>query len=315
MEYKDYYKILDVARDASPEDIKRSYRKLARKYHPDVSTEADGEARFKEVSEAYEVLHDPEKRAAYDELGADWQSGQRFQPPPNWDPGFEFQGGGFTTGDAEQFSDFFENLFGRRSDSGFRRQSSGFSARGEDSYARILISLEDAYQGATRTITLQTTEVDADGRPRRKDRSLNVKIPKGVRQGQHIRLAKQGGAAYGRGEPGDLFLEIEFQPHPFYRVEGKDVYLTLPIAPWEAALGATVKAPTPAGNVDLKIPPHSAAGRKLRLKGRGIPSASPGDLYAVVDIVLPSPETDKEKQAYEDFRQAFDFNPRNHLGV
>ncbi|MEW7979161.1 MAG: DnaJ C-terminal domain-containing protein [Candidatus Sedimenticola endophacoides] len=317
MEFKDYYKIMGVKRDASQDEIKRAYRKLARKYHPDVSKEADAEARFKEVGEAYEVLKDPEKRAAYDQLGANWKAGQDFRPPPDWDQGFEFHGGGFTGADAEQFSDFFESLFGRGGlGGGYTRQARReFHARGEDTYAKVLIDLEDAYQGATRTLTLKHTELGPDGRPQLKERSLNVRIPKGVRQGQHIRLAKQGGAGIGKGEAGDLYLEVEFRPHAFYQVEGKDVYVSLPVAPWEAALGATVKAPMPTGPVDLKIPANSSDGRKLRLKERGIPAREPGDLYVVLRIALPKADSDAVKQAYEAFRQATEFNPRAHLGV
>ena len=317
MEFKDYYQIMGVKRDATQDEIKRAYRKLARKYHPDVSKERDAEARFKEVGEAYEVLKDPEKRAAYDQLGANWKAGQDFRPPPDWDQGFEFHGGGFTGADAEQFSDFFESLFGGRAAGGgyTRYARREYSARGEDTYAKVLIDLEDAYRGATRTLTLKHTEPGPDGRPQVREHSLNVRIPKGVRQGQHIRLAKQGGTGIGKGQAGDLYLEVEFRPHPFYKVEGKDVYVDLPVAPWEAALGATIKAPTPTGPVDLKIPPNSSAGRKLRLKGRGIPARAPGDLYVVLQIALPKADSDAAKQAYQAFRKATDFNPRARLGV
>lgn len=317
MEFKDYYQIIGVDRDASQDEIRRAYRKLARKYHPDVSKEADAEARFKEVGEAYEVLKDPEKRAAYDQLGANWQNGQDFRPPPDWNQGFEFHGGGFTGADAEHFSDFFESLFGRGDFAGQTRshQHREFHGRGEDSHARVLIDLKEAYEGASRTLTLKHTELDANGRPYLKDRTLNVRIPKGVYQGQHIRLAKQGGPGYGKGEPGDLYLEVDFQPHPFYKVEGKDVYLELPIAPWEAALGATVRAPTPTGPVDLKIPANTTHGRKLRLKGRGIPAAQAGDLYAVLQIHLPPADSEPVKKAYEALRAASNFDPRANLGV
>ena len=317
MEYKDYYKIMGIKRDATQDEIKRAHRKLARKYHPDVSKEPDAEARFKEMSEAYEVLKDPEKRAAYDQLGANWKAGQEFRPPPDWNQGFEFHGGGFTSADAEQFSDFFETLFGR---GGFTQGFGGrvqreFHVRGEDTHARIMIDLEDAYHGSTRLLTLKHTELGADGRPQLKERTLNVRIPKGVHQGQHIRLAKQGGAGIGKGEAGDLYLEVEFRPHPLYRVDGKDLFLDLPVTPWEAALGANVKAPTPTGAVDLKIPPGSAGGRKLRLKGRGIPGKKPGDLYVVLRIALPPAQTEAAKAAYRDFEKALPFNPRTHLGV
>ncbi len=324
MEFKDYYEIMGVSRDATQDEIKRAYRKLARKYHPDVSKEPDAEQRFKEIGEAYEVLKDPEKRAAYDQLGANWQQGQDFRPPPDWDQGFEFHGGGYTGADAEQFSDFFESLFGRARGGGGRRYTystggaggGGFDMPGEDTYAKVMIDIEDAYNGATRAMTLRHTELGPDGRPQLKERTLNVRIPKGVRQGQHIRLAKQGSPGVGKGEPGDLYLEVEFRPHPFYRVEGKDVYLDLPVAPWEAALGAKVKVPTPAGAVDLKIPAGSAAGRKLRLKGKGIPAKQPGDFYVVLQIALPPADDDKARAAYEEFGKAFPgFNPRARLGV
>jgi curved DNA-binding protein len=314
VEFKDYYQIMGVKRDATQDEVKRAYRKLARKYHPDVSKESDAEARFKEVGEAYEVLKDPEKRAAYDQLGANWKAGQDFRPPPDWDAGFEFHGGGFSTADASQFSDFFESLFGH----GFATAGAGrggFHAHGEDAHAKVLIDLEDAYHGATRTLNLQHTELGADGRPQVKQRTLNARIPRGVRQGQLIRLAGQGGAGMGKGKAGDLYLEVEFRPHPFYHVEGRDVFLDLPVAPWEAALGATVKAPTPAGTVDLKIPPGSAGGRKLRLKGRGIPGATPGDFYVVLQIALPAAESAAAKAAYREMEQALKFNPRARMGV
>lgn len=312
MEYKDYYKTMGLSRSATQDEIKRAYRKLARKYHPDVSKEPDAEQRFKEIGEAYEVLKDPEKRAAYDRLGADWRAGQEFRPPPDWDRGFSFAGGGFTPGDASQFSDFFESLFGRGFAWGGGRE---VQARGEDTYAKVVIDLEDAYHGATRTLNLRHTEVSPDGRPVVAERALNVRIPKGVRPGQHIRLAGQGGAGRGQGEAGDLYLEVELRPHPLYRVEGRDVFLELPVAPWEAALGASVKAPTPTGAVDLKIPSGSANGRKLRLKGRGIPSKPPGDLYVVLQIALPPAETEAAKALYRKMAEELRFNPRRHLGV
>lgn len=325
MEYKDYYQLLGVKRDANQDEIKRSYRKLARKYHPDVSKEDDAEEKFKEVNEAYEVLKDPEKRAAYDQLGANWQQGQDFRPPPNWDQGFEFHGGGFTSADAADFSDFFESLFGR---GGFSHgqsygqqygQSStghaGFRSQGKDSHSKVAIDLEDAYQGATHALTFRHSELGSDGRPHVKERTLKVRIPKGVQQGQQIRLSGQGSPGIGQGKPGDLYLEITFKPHTLYRVEGKDVYMDLPISPWEAALGASLTAPTPAGSVNLKIPPHSSTGKKLRLKGRGIPAKDPGDFYVVLQIALPPAETEAAKKAYRDFQQAMDFNPREKLGV
>jgi len=320
MDYKDYYKIMGVERDASQNEIKRAYRKLARKYHPDVSSEADAEQRFKEVGEAYEVLKDPEKRAAYDQLGENWKAGNDFTPPPDWDAGFEFSGGGYTGGDASAYSDFFESLFGQRftaSQSGPHAgsQQSGFHARGQDHHAKVLIDLEDAYNGAQRSITLQSPELDNKGQVVNRQRTLNVKIPKGVKQGQRIRLSGQGSPGMGSGAAGDLYLEIEFNPHGMYRVDAHDVYLDLPLTPWEAALGATVKVPTPAGPVDLKIAPETVTGRKLRLKGRGIPAKTPGDLYVVPVITLPAADTDDAKALYEKMQQQLAYNPRSKMGV
>lgn len=316
MEYKDYYRTMGVKRDATQDEIKRAYRKLARKYHPDVSKEADAEERFKEVGEAYEVLKDPEKRAAYDRLGAGWQAGQEFHPPPDWNQGFEFHGGGFAGADLGNFSDFFASLFGGGANPrDFSGRTRAFHAHGQDTYARVQIDLEDAYHGASRVLTLQHSELDGEGRPQLKERTLHIRIPKGIHPGQHIRLAKQGSTGIGKGEAGDLFLEVKFRPHPLYRVEGKDVYLSLPVAPWEAALGATIQVPTPTGMVDLKIPAHSAGGRKLRLNGRGIPSREPGDFYAVLEIALPDADTSGARQAYTEFAKAFHFNPRAAWGV
>jgi curved DNA-binding protein len=315
MEYRDYYKIIGVERDATQDAIKRAYRKLARKYHPDVSKEPDAEARFKEVGEAYEVLKDPEKRAAYDQLGANWKAGQEFHAPPDWDAGFEFRGGGFAGGDSSAFSDFFESLFGPGFTGAQNAGHGGFHPRGEDHHAKVLVDLEDAWQGATRQITLQLPEVDSQGRLHTRERVLNVRIPAGIRQGQRIRLAGQGAPGPGAGPAGDLYLEIEFRPHPFYRVDGRDLYLELPVAPWEAALGATAKVPTPAGTVDLKIPAGSGSGSKLRLKGRGIPGKMPGDLYVNLKIALPAADNAAAQALYRRMQQELDFNPRAHLGV
>lgn len=315
MEFRDYYKIMGVERDATQDEIKRSYRKLARKYHPDVSKETDAEARFKEVGEAYEVLKDPEKRVAYDQLGASWKAGQDFHAPPDWDAGFEFSGGGFTQGDASAYSDFFESLFGHGFQAGPQARRGAFHARGEDHHAKVLIDLEDAWNGATRQITLQMPELDAQGHLRTKARVLNVRIPEGVKQGQHIRLAGQGAPGLGDGPAGDLYLEIEFKPHTFYRLDGRDLYLDLPVAPWEAALGAMAKAPTPGGIVDLKIPPGSTSGRKMRLKGRGMPGKPAGDLYVVLQIAVPAATTEEAKALYRKMEQELNFNPRSRLGV
>jgi curved DNA-binding protein len=321
MEYKDYYKILGVDRNASQDDIKRAYRKLARTFHPDVNKEADAEAKFKDAGEAYEVLKDPEKRAAYNELGANWKQGQDFRPPPNWDQGFEFSGGGYTNADSAQFSDFFEGLFGQaRAGGGAHGGRGGFSrreysAQGEDHHAKVVISLRDAYTGAKREITLRAPELDDAGHVALQERTLSVTIPKGVREGQHIRLAGQGSPGIGKGQPGDLYLEIAFAPDPIFRVEGKDVSLDLPIAPWEAALGASVKCPTPEGAVMLKIPPNTTKSRTMRLKGKGIPGNPPGDLHTILRIELPPANTDKAKEIYQQMERDMPFDPRAGLGV
>ena len=313
MEYKDYYKSLGLERSATQDEIKRAFRKLARKFHPDVSKEPTAEARFKEISEAYEVLGDTEKRAAYDQLGKEWRAGQEFRPPPDWDAGFEFSDAAFERG---AFSDFFEALFGgmRRRERPFRGEAR-FRARGEDHHARILIDLRDALAGATRSISLRVPEVDDTGHVVLRDRILNVQIPKGVTDGQHVRLNGQGAPGIGGMPAGDLYLEVSFRPDPLYRVVGRDLYLELPVAPWEAALGASVKMPTPTGPIMLRIPEGSSQGRQLRIRGRGIPAAEPGDLYAVLKVVLPPADTDKAKKVYEKMAQQLPFNPRAGLGV
>ena len=314
MDYKDYYKVMGVERGASQDEIKRAYRKLARKFHPDVSKESDAEVRFKELGEAYAVLKDAEKRAAYDELGANWKTGQEFRPPPDWDAGFEFSGSGFDGGDADSHSDFFESLFGHRT--GAQRRAGGgrqFHARGEDHHAKVLVDLEDAYNGATHTINLRTPEIDESGHVVTKDRSLNVRIPKGVTQGQRIRLSGQGSPGVGDGSAGDLYLEIEFRPHQLYSSDARDIYLKLPVTPWEAALGATVKVPTPSGHVDLKIPEGTGTGQKLRLKGRGMPGNPPGDFYVTVEITLPPANNETAREFYKNMQQEMDYNPREHL--
>ncbi len=315
MEYKDYYQIMGLQRDASQDEIKRAYRKLARKYHPDVSKESNAEERFKEVGEAYEVLKDPEKRAAYDHLGANYQAGQEFHPPPNWDSGFEFRGGGFTGADGGGFSDFFEELFGQQGFGGHAGYRPQYSARGQDHHAKVVVDLEDAFQGATRSISLQAPGLDKHGHMQLINRTLNVKIPRGIKEGQMIRLAGQGMPGTGQGAGGDLYLEIHFKPHPFYRAEGRDLHMQLPVAPWEAALGATVQAPTPAGKVDLKIPAGSNSGSKLRLKGRGIPGKPAGDVYVTLSVVAPPANSEQAKAIYKEMASKLAFNPRAGMGV
>jgi curved DNA-binding protein len=312
VEFKDYYKVMGVARDATEAQIKQAYRKLARKYHPDVSKEPDAEARFKEVGEAYEVLRSPEKRAAYDRLGAGPRAGEDFRPPPDWGSGFEFSGAAPGTGETSaDYSEFFETLFGRARAGGRHGADGGYA---EDHHARVMLDLDATLMGGARTFTLRVPEIDAQGHITARERTLNVQVPKGILPGQTIRLAGQG-SAHGGGKPGDLYVEVEFQPHPLYRLDGRDLYLDLPVAPWEAALGATVKTPTPTGPVELKIPSGSHAGSKLRLKGRGIPSSPPGDFYVVLQIALPAALDEQAKSAYRAMAQAMPFNPRVGLGV
>jgi curved DNA-binding protein len=315
MKYKDYYETMGVPRTATQAEIKSAHRRLARKFHPDLNKDAGAEARFKEVGEAYQVLRDPETRAAYDRLGEAPAQGEDFRAPPGWDDGFEYSGRGDEGNGAAEgdFSDFFETMFGHRGGAHHARRE-GVHAAGQDHHAKVRIDLRDAFTGAQRSVTLQMPVVDAQGHLTMQSRTLNVSIPKGIRAGQRLRLAGQGGAGLGQGPAGDLYLEIEWREQGPYRVEGRDVSLDLPVAPWELALGAEVTVPTPAGEVQMTVPPNSANGRRLRLKGRGIPGASAstpsGDLYVVLDVVLPPAATDEEKAAYGALRDAFRFDPR-----
>ncbi len=310
MKFKDYYQTLGVAREASADDIKHAYRRLARKYHPDLNKEPEAEARFKELGEAYEVLKDAEKRAAYDDVGKRWQPGAE-QPPPDWNSGYEFRGGEdpFAGAGAAggEHSDFFEALFGRRGAQAHRRAP----PRAQDHHAKVVIDLADAYRGASRSIRLQMPAIDAQGHVSLSERTLDVAIPAGVREGQHLRLAGQGGPGYDGAPAGDLYLEIAFRPHPRFRVDGRDVYLDLPVAPWEAALSAGVDVPLPDGSVvQLSVPAGSAQGRKLRLKGKGIPGKTPGDLYVVLQIAMPPPPDEAQRRAWEALARLHAFNPR-----
>ncbi len=305
MDFKDYYKALGVSQTASDDEIKKAFRKLARKYHPDINTQADSEAKFKDVNEAYEVLKDPERRAAYDQLGQEPQQGQgqgSYRPPPDWDSGYAFSEGGPQT--DEGFSDFFETLF--------RRGAGPTGGMGADSHGRIEITIEDAYQGSERTLSLRSPVVGPNGTVTLKDRKIAVRVPKGIGQGQHIRLAGQG--APGAGGAGDLFLEVAFASHPVYRPEGKDLYMDLPITPWEAALGGHVVLPTPDGRVDLSIPKNARTGQKLRLKGKGLPGAPAGNIYATLKIVNPDVKTEAERAFFEKMAKEMPFDPRAHLG-
>nr|VFK02070.1 MAG: curved DNA-binding protein [Candidatus Kentron sp. H]VFK02330.1 MAG: curved DNA-binding protein [Candidatus Kentron sp. H]VFK05357.1 MAG: curved DNA-binding protein [Candidatus Kentron sp. H] len=322
MKYKDYYQLLGVSRTATPDEIKRAYRRLARKYHPDVSQEPNAEACFKEVQEAYEVLKDPEKRKAYNQLGSDWKTGQDFRPPPGWEARFDFGGtpfghNGFGTGGG--FSDFFESLFG----GGFQHGSRGFHSRGgptrpgpqreQDERAKIHITLEEAYRGVERALQLQGQAASSHAKTPSSGTNLKVKIPPGVTRGQRIRLAGQGKAGTVRGPRGDLYLEVEFLPHALFRPEGKDIHLELPITPWEAALGATIGVPTLGGRVDVKIPLGSQSGRKLRLKNRGLGKAHAGDQYIVLKIVTPAADSETARAFYERMAREMPFHPRAYM--
>lgn len=315
MEFKDYYKTLGVPRDATAEDIKKAFRKLARKYHPDISKEAGAEARMKEINEANAVLSDPEKRAAYDQIGKGYQPGQDFRPPPDWDAGFEFSGAGFGAQEASGFSDFFAELFGglggaRGGPFQARGGRAGYQARGEDHHAKVMLDLTDAFTGATRQVTLRAPEVDPQGHVVLKTRTLNVKIPKGVREGQVIRLAGQGAPGPGGAPAGDLLLEIRFRPDSRLRAVGRDLYLSLPVAPWEAALGAVVGVDLPGGTVKVRIPEGAQSGKQLRVRGKGIPGDPPGDLLLDLRVVLPPADTPQARALYESMARELAFDPR-----
>jgi len=308
MEFKNYYDVLGVARDATQDEIKKAFRRLARKYHPDVSKEPDAEQRMKEINEAYAVLSDPEKRAAYDQLAQGYRPGQEFRPPPGWDAGFEFSSHGFSPHEAADFSDFFAELFGGLG--GRRSRNGGFHARGEDHYAKIYLDLEDAFRGATRQISLRTPRLDPQGHVELATRTLNVKIPKGVREGQIIRLAGQGQPGYGNAPAGDLLLEVHFNPHPRFRVEGRNLHMTLPLAPWEAALGAVIPIDLPEGSVKVRIPAGAQSGQQLRVRGKGLPAEPPGDLLLNLQVVLPPADTPKARELYQTMARELAFDAR-----
>jgi len=318
MKFKDYYELLGLARTATPEEVKRAYRKLARKYHPDVSKEANAEERFKEVQEAYEVLKDPEKRAAYDQLGENWRAGQDFRPPPGWEQRrHEFRRGpGRGRAQAEgfgQFSDFFSELFGDGSPFGGRTSggagagSRGFAAAGQDARAPIEIDLEEAFRGGTRNVELRATNAPG-GAPR----TLKVTIPAGVTTGQRIRLPAQGGPGLGGGPAGDLYLEIAIRPHRAFELDGRNVTLNLPVAPWEAAFGETVAVPTLGGAVEMKLPAGARSGQVLRLRGRGLPGSPAGDQFVRLQIVLP-PDSAASRRILEQLKAEAPFDPRADL--
>jgi curved DNA-binding protein len=302
VEYKDYYQIMGVGRDASADDIKRAYRKLARKYHPDVSKEKDAEERFKEVGEAYEVLRDPEKRAAYDALGLR-KPGEQFRPPPDW----QFDYGAET--DTGTHSDFFEELFGGLG----RGRRTSFRSRGFDTSGHIEVTLEEAFRGTERRLSLQRVAVDERGRPKGATQQLNVRIPAGVVDGQRIRVPSQGEPGMGGGPAGDLFLEVHLLPHRWFRAEGRDIWLDLPVTPWEAALGETIRVPTLGGRVDLKVPKGSQTDRQLRLRGRGLPGNPPGDQLVVLKIMTPPATTAADEAFYKQMAALLPTNPRQAM--
>ncbi len=298
MKYQDFYQILGVDRDASGADIKKSYRKLARKYHPDVSKDTAAEEKFKEVNEAYDVLKNEEKRAAYDRFGSDWKHGHEFNPG-----GYS---GGFSGGD---FSDFFESIFG----GGFQQQGSTFRQarqKGADHHLKLDITLEEAYAGGAKTIQFSQKAVMGGRFAGPELKKLKIKIPRGVTSGQKIRLAKQGALAPDGGEAGDLYLEMNILPHRFFRLDENDVILRLPLTPWEAARGTTLKVPTLAGDVELKIKPGMQSGQKMRLKGKGLSAHGKGDQFVEIMIQTPPADSEQAEQFYSEMAKQFDFNPR-----
>ncbi|MFA5663412.1 DnaJ C-terminal domain-containing protein [Castellaniella sp.] len=321
MQYPDYYKVLGVSKTASAEDIKKAFRRLARKYHPDVSKEADAAQRMAEINEANEVLSDSEKRSVYDAIGHQaWAQGARsmddVRPPPGWNqaqgrhPGAGFDG--YTAGPGQtgaEYSEFFEELFGRAAREKARQNARGGSASGawpgEDQHAEITLSLEEAYRGCERALQLQSVKLDEQGQIRPQVRTLNVKIPAGVSQGQLIRLAGQGGPGLGGGTPGDLFLKVSIQTDESARVDGSDVIMKVFVAPWEAALGGEIHVKTIAGTLSVTVPAGSVAGRKLRLRGKGIPAKKAGDLYLELDIAVPSAITPEQRQAWQALANAY----------
>lgn len=292
-----------VDKTATQDEIKTSYRKLARKFHPDVSKEKDAETRFKDINEAYEVLRDKEKRAAYDQLGSNWKAGQSgFTPPPSWQDQYQQGGGNFNAGGQGDFSDFFESLFGGGFGGPQQATRGRRSMQGQDSNAKILIDLQDAYSGATRNFTLQDQVIDQQGRTQTKDRTLKVSIPKGIKPGQKIRLKKQGQAGVGGAPNGDLYLEVGFNPDPLYVIDGADITTELSISPWQAALGEKVKVPTPTGHIDLSLPKLISSGSKMRLKGRGLPCKVAGDFFVKLKIVFPKSLSADEEALYQSMK-------------
>ena len=309
MKFKDYYAILGVERSAAADEIKDAYRKLARKYHPDVSKEANAEARFKEMAEAYATLKDAEKRAAYDQLGRHGP-GEDFRPPPDWSTQFGDAAGAF---DGMDFADLFAGLAGHRRHGG--RQGPAGPMRGQDYEVAVPITVEESFRGTEVSLDLTTTEFDGQGMARRVPRNLKARIPKGATEGQVLRLPGQGGKGLQGGRDGDVYLNISLRPHRLYRVSGHDLFLDLPVTPWEAALGASVEVPTLAGAVNLKVPAGTRGGQQMRLAGRGLPmpKGGSGNLYAIVQIVMPPELSERERSLLRDLATASTFNPRRQL--
>ena len=289
-----HYEALGLPRDASADDIKRAYRKMARKYHPDVNPSQEADAKFKAANAAYDILGDPGKRAAYDRYGAAWDQNRT---DPDQDTRWQ---GGYAFDERDINPQMFRDFFGQRYGTGGRRQ---------DQHVQFEIALEDAFEGARHTLTLQVPQIDATGRMTLTTRNVDLQVPKGILPGQQLRLRGQA------GDGGDLFVEIAIKPHPIYRIIGRDLYVNLPVAPWEAALGGKVKMPTPDGAVDLTIPAEAKHGQMLRLRGRGLPGAQGGDLYAELHIVNPPNLSDKARDLYQQLAKELRFNPRAKLGV
>jgi curved DNA-binding protein len=312
MKYSDYYAALGVERSASQDEIKKAYRRLAQKYHPDVSKEPEAEARFKEIAEAWQTLKDPEKRAAYDALGQRPQ-GEEFRPPPEWARQHGGGDGSFSFEDVD-FADLFAR-FGARGAGGSPFGSANARMPGQDFEVPVQISIEDAFRGTTLELQLQMPEYDASGRPRRVPHNVKARIAPGAVDGQRLRLPGKGGKGFNGGRDGDLYLDISLKPHALYRATGHDLYVDLPLAPWEAALGASVEVPTLAGAVNLKVPAGTSSGRKLRLAGRGLPrpKGAAGDLFAVAQIVVPETLSARERELYESLGKETAFAPRRHF--
>ncbi|MGE5415812.1 MAG: DnaJ C-terminal domain-containing protein [Acidobacteriota bacterium] len=323
MKYQDYYETLGVAKTATQKEIQSAYRKLARKFHPDVNKEPNAEEKFKTINESYEVLKDPDKRKKYDALGANWQAGEHYSPPPGWEnANFDFGGRSgsyeYVNGDLGDFSDFFQSLFGGAGRGGRSRSSRmarDLSSRGQDQEVEIGLTLEEAYQGGKKSIRLQRSDLDAAGNPGSSVKEYNVSIPPGIAEGNRIRLAGQGSAGYGGGQAGDLYLIVKYLPHAHFTTEGHDLLMELPVSPWEAALGAKTDVETMTGTVSLTIPPGIQTGQKLRLKGKGMP-AKPGgfgDMFVVIKIMVPKKLSHQETELFEELKKISNFNPRKEV--